>query len=242
MEEEPEPVASAPAPEPAPAPAPAPPPPPPPPPAPAPVAPAPAEAVADVAEEAEVAELKEMIKRPANSPPRKKAAPKGPKKPLPAWNDTPHRRVPPALRGLKTEREPWAQDANVYSDGMEGHGAVSRLRRMQGKRPPSADEMQREYEQGVELWKKEQGWNPTPFRNAPWQIRGLNPVTREPWFEDMAICARSPELRRRRTHAARAHDGRVGRLACCAHARLPLDSRAPLSHPALGCVVWVAHR
>jgi len=134
-----------------------------------------------------VAELKEMIKRPANSPPRKKAAPKGPKKPLPAWNDTPHRRVPPALRGLKTEREPWAQDANVYSDGMEGHGAVSRLRRMQGKRPPSADEMQREYEQGVELWKKEQGWNPTPFRNAPWQIRGLNPVTREPWFEDMAI-------------------------------------------------------
>ena len=38
---------------------------------------------------------------------------------------------------------------------------------MQQKRPPTADEMQREYEQGVEMWKKEQGWNPTPFRNAP---------------------------------------------------------------------------
>jgi len=140
-----------------------------------------------VPEEAEVAELKEMIKRPAHSPPRKKAPSKGPTRPQAPWNDTPHRRVPPALRGLKTDREPWAKDANFYEGGMEGHGAVSRLRRMQNRRPPTQDEMQREYEQGVELWKKEQGWNPTPFRNAPWQIRGLNPVTREPWFEDMAV-------------------------------------------------------
>jgi hypothetical protein len=72
---------------------------------------------------------------------------------------------------------------------------MSRLRRVQGKKPPTAEEMQREYEQGIELWKKEQGWNPTPFRTAPWQIRGLNPVTREPWFEDMAVCTRLPEGR-----------------------------------------------
>ena len=174
------------------------------------------------AEEAEVAELKEMIKRPANSPPRKKAASKGPKKVLPAWNDTPHRACPPALRGIKTDREPWAKDEKAYEGGMEGHGAMSRLRRVQGKKPPTAEEMQREYEQGIELWKKEQGWNPTPFRTAPWQIRGLNPVTREPWFEDMAVCTRLPEGRGDGEGV-----GLMGSGAACAppwraHACLPL--------------------
>lgn len=30
-------------------------------------------------------------------------------------------------------------------------------------------------------------WDPTPFRNAPWPLRGLKPVTREPWYHDAAI-------------------------------------------------------
>ena len=64
------------------------------PPAPAAVASAPA------SEEAEVAELKEMIKRPANSPPRrKKRLPAKPMTERPAWNDSPLRGTPPALRG-----------------------------------------------------------------------------------------------------------------------------------------------
>uniref|UniRef100_A0A7S2JFS5 Uncharacterized protein n=1 Tax=Haptolina brevifila TaxID=156173 RepID=A0A7S2JFS5_9EUKA len=137
-------------------------------------------------EDAEVAELKEMIKRPPNSPPRnKKNKSKGPKKPLPEWDSTPHRPHPPALRGLKTDREPWAKDAKTYSDGMQGHGAVRR--RGATVRQPRREEIEREYREGYEKWMKEAGWNSTPFRNAPWQIRGLNPVTREPWFEDMAI-------------------------------------------------------
>ena len=161
-------------------------------PAPADAAPAPAAVYVEAAEEAEVAELKEMMKRPPNSPPRKspKKKPTGPKKPQPEWNATPHRSTPPALRGIKTNREPWASDAQVYADGMSGHGAVRR--RAQQARQPTREEMEREYREGVEKWKKEQAWNATPFRNAPWQIRGLNPVTREPWFEDMAIC--TPQL------------------------------------------------
>ena len=30
-------------------------------------------------------------------------------------------------------------------------------------------------------------WDPTPFRNAPWPLRGLKPVTREPWSIDAQI-------------------------------------------------------
>lgn len=164
---------------------------------PQPAAPAPvpaAAAPAPVNEEAEVAELKEMIKRPPNSPPRSKgkakAKPSKPAKPMPEWNATPHRACPPALRGLKTDREPWAKDANAYQEGMSGHGAVASKRRQQAVRQPKPEEIERQYREGYENWMKEAGWNATPFRNAPWQIRGLQPVTREPWFEDMAICTR----------------------------------------------------
>mgnify|MGYP004157003163 CR=1 FL=1 len=49
---------------------------------------------------ADVAALKEMIKRPPNSPPRrkKKASPAKAMAPRPEWNATPHRSAPPALR------------------------------------------------------------------------------------------------------------------------------------------------
>jgi len=30
-------------------------------------------------------------------------------------------------------------------------------------------------------------WDTSTFRNAPWPLRGLKPVTREPWFHDAAI-------------------------------------------------------
>lgn len=137
-----------------------------------------------------MAELKEMIKRPPNSPPRKnkgKAKAKSPVKPQAEWNSTPHRPTPPALRGLKTDREPWAKDANVYTGGMDGHGAVMSKRRQNTMRQPKREDIERQYREGYENWIKEAGWNSSPFRNAPFQIRGLNPVTREPWFEDMAI-------------------------------------------------------
>ena len=71
-------------------------------------APPPPKAEVVVTEEAEVAELKELMKRPKNSPPRKKKAkPKTARAPMPEWNSTPWRASPPALRGLKTTREPW---------------------------------------------------------------------------------------------------------------------------------------
>ena len=41
----------------------------------------------------------------------------------PTWNSSPFREVPPALRGCKPiTPEPWARDALVYEEGMNGHG------------------------------------------------------------------------------------------------------------------------
>lgn len=41
----------------------------------------------------------------------------------PAWDSSPHKPTPPALKGCKpVTPEPWARDAEVYEDGMSGHG------------------------------------------------------------------------------------------------------------------------
>ena len=191
-EPEPEPPAPPPPPEPA-----APPPPPPPPPPAAAAEPTPPEAASssatpeEAAEEKEVAELKEMMKRPKHSPPRKKKpVTSRPAAPKPEWNSTPHRSCPPSLKGIKTQREPWAKDDKFYEEGMQGHGAKPvgpGARAARPKAAPSPDDVEREYQKEYKNWLRRTQWNSTPFRNCPDQLRGLQPVTREPWYEDMAI-------------------------------------------------------
>ena len=139
-----------------------------------------------------MAELKEMMKRPPNSPPRRKKKPQTqrPFKPQAEWNSTPHRACPPSLRGLKTEREPWSTDEKFYAEGMKGHGAAPKARpgsSSKSKAPPSQAKVEQEYQEEYGKWMRRTGWNSTPFRNAPDPIKGLKPVTREPWYEDMAI-------------------------------------------------------
>lgn len=89
-------------------------------------------------------------------------------------------------------REPWARDQHVYQDGMSGHGATQAERSLRAgltrqKAPPSQEQLEKEYREDYQKWLKRTGWNSTPFRNAPEQLKGLSPVTREPWFEDMAV-------------------------------------------------------
>ena len=138
-----------------------------------------------------MAELKEMIKRPANSPPRRKKLVSKPMTNRPEWNSTPLRKEPPALRGIKTNREPWAKDEGVYAAGMQGHGAVARGPPPRA-RAPSPEKVEAQYNEEYSKWMKRTGWNPAPFRNAPDPIKGLKPVTREPWYEDMAIVSAAP--------------------------------------------------
>ena len=64
-------------------------------------------------EEEEVEQLREMFKKEPS--PKKKAKAPTNRSPPPPWNDRPMRPAPWALRGLKTNREPWAEDAAVYN-------------------------------------------------------------------------------------------------------------------------------
>lgn len=174
-----------------------------------------------------MAALKEMIKRPANSPPRrkKKSAPAKPMTHRPEWNSTPLRGQPPALRGIKTNREPWAKDLDIYDRGMTGHGAKPNKSPQRGKTPPSPEQMEAQYQDEYNKWVRRTGWNATPFRNAPDPIKGLKPVTREPWYEDMAIVrARRP---RQYLPSASRPDRHTPRGPSAAPARCTAPQRRP---------------
>ena len=100
------------------------------------------------------------------------------------------RHAPPALRGIKTNREPWAKDSKIYKESLDGHGLEGEGRARSQRtatRSPSPQQLEKKYREEHHNWIKRTQWNSTPFRNAPDQLRGIKPVTREPWFEDMAI-------------------------------------------------------
>lgn len=134
-------------------------------------------------EAAEVEELKEMFKSsPETKRKTKKKAPMRPFEPSSSWNDSPMRPAPWALRGLKTVREPWAEDAMVYNKkfgslhdakfGPSNQASASHMLGRNMREVPRADGSL---------------WDSSTFKNAPWPLRGLKPVTREPWYHDAAI-------------------------------------------------------
>ena len=102
--------------------------------------------------------------------------------PMPEWNSTPWRASPPALRGLKTTREPWAKDEKTYNEGLAGHGARPNKPSMSAPKQVSPEKAEAAYRTEYNNWLRRTNWNPTPFRNAPDPIKGLKPVTREPWY------------------------------------------------------------
>ena len=97
----------------------------------------------EIVEATEVNELKELIGRPTKTravtraqraktqrSPKRRPAKMLSQRPLPAWDSSPHRPEPSALRGLKAEREPWyADEQGWFSDAMVGNGAIARIRK-----------------------------------------------------------------------------------------------------------------
>jgi hypothetical protein len=159
-------------------------------------------------EEEEVEQLREMFKK--ESPPRKKKTSSTARSPPPPWNDSPMRPAPWALRGIKSQREPWAEDAAVYnkkcvlpsSACAGGHearsdvaraadAAVRRFGNLHGAKFGPSNQAAAAHMLGrnTREMPKADGttWDPSTFRNAPWPLRGLKPVTREPWYHDAAI-------------------------------------------------------
>jgi hypothetical protein len=173
-----------------------PPPPPPPPPAPAVAAassPAPAPALSSSAsppkvknEEQEVKELRQLFNRegshatsPATQKRKKKvkSAREKSEKEMPPWNSAPMRPTPPGLKGMKARREPWSEDARVYN---KKFGDLSEAN-FGGKDRPVEGADAHLTRHREETRPDGTMWDSSVFRNAPWQLRGLKPVTREPW-------------------------------------------------------------
>ena len=53
---------------------------------------------------------------------------------------------------------------------------------MSAPKQVSPEKAEAAYRTEYNNWLRRTNWNPTPFRNAPDPIKGLKPVTREPWY------------------------------------------------------------
>jgi len=92
------------------------------------------------------------------------------------------RPAPWALRGIKSQREPWAEDAAVYNKKFGNLHSAKFGPSNQASAAQMLGRNLREVPKGDGTT-----WDPSTFRNAPWPLRGLKPVTREPWYHDAAI-------------------------------------------------------
>ena len=116
------------------------------------------------------------------------------------WNSSVHRSTPSTLRGIKplpgTTLEPWAQDAVIYAskDGMDEMGGVAIFDPEQahaiGDLVAQARAAKKKHAlssaAGSSTAKVFQGpgWNSTTQRTVPYALRGIQPVTNEPWSND----------------------------------------------------------
>lgn len=113
------------------------------------------------------------------------------------WDSSPHRYVPPSLRGIKPiTTEPWVRDAVVYArktgdfelevdDHLEAYNDESVLDSNNGYVSKiTATGLKRNASIGGngQPW-----WDSSPLRHCPHVLRGIQPVTREPWAIDEQI-------------------------------------------------------
>ena len=124
------------------------------------------------------------------------------------WDSTPHRSCPSNLRGLKPiTSEPWSRDAAVYSTNT-GSFEMQYNVEMDGLgREEYNDESVLDSNQGYVSHITATGlkknsslafggglnasgqpmWDSSPLRHCPHVLRGISPVTREPWAIDEQI-------------------------------------------------------
>ena len=114
------------------------------------------------------------------------------------WDETQHKYCPPVLRGLKpTTTEPWTRDAIVYarkagSFEREANVEMDGLA-VEEYEDESALDSNNGYATRVTatgLDRQSGGkpsWDASTFRPCPFVLRGMKPVTREPWVFDERI-------------------------------------------------------
>lgn len=150
----------------------------------------------DVDEEAEVAELMEML---GSSPGSQRMSARDlsarQERFLEAgWDPSPHRNPPPSIKYIKPQtREPWAIDADVYNKGQYAIDTTDydKPTRYGMDVDPPLTQYRLDYA-GERVKAKPGGskpapqWNSQPFRSVPYPLRGIKPApgATEPWVQD----------------------------------------------------------
>lgn len=107
------------------------------------------------------------------------------------WDGSVHRSTPANLRGMKpmtgVTMEPWARDAAIYAGvDVEGNGeepAQASLSSMIAK-TRAAKKSGGNAAPSAKAAPIGPGWNSSPQKNTPYALRGIKPVTNEPWTGD----------------------------------------------------------
>ena len=133
------------------------------------------------------------------------------------WDPTPHRVMPPFLSGIKAvTEEPWSRDARVYAHKF---GSFERManQQMDGSRLEEYnDESILDSTNGYEVKvtatglankKGQPTWDSSTYRPCPFVLRGIRPVTREPWVFDERIYNRDTTPGNRAAASCRACGG-----------------------------------
>ena len=144
-------------------------------------------------EEEEIAELQALgINHPARRRFREREQRRKLEEKEKSWNATPFRTTPANLRGIKcTTKEPWSIDQKFYQkktgsmeydvNSQEGYDDTSVL-------AASAGYTSQVTASGLKgKLGGQPGWNSSTLRPVPHTLKGLKPVTREPWAVDAAI-------------------------------------------------------
>jgi len=150
----------------------------------------------DVDEEAEVAELMEMLGASPGSQRMSARDLTGRQERFleAGWDASPHRNPPSALWGLKPQtREPWAIDADFYnkSEYAIDTSDYAKPTRYGMDMDPPLSEYRIDYERERVVAKPGSrkpapAWNSSPFRSVPYPLRGIKPApgATEPWVQD----------------------------------------------------------
>ena len=112
------------------------------------------------------------------------------------------------LAGKKVREEPWSLDASWFvkllqlQDPAQGSNAQDRFwdataRDVYREESWSASARKR-VEQKRLKERPKPAWDRTPMHHQPWALRGLKPVTREPWDVDMKIREQHDPVKLRR--------------------------------------------
>ena len=124
------------------------------------------------------------------------------------WDSSKHTICPPNLKGLKpVTHEPWARDATVYAQktgsfervaNRDQHGSKTDFvtqyndESVLDSNNPDAARRYRSHVTATGLAKnaslgEQPKWDSSPLRHCPHVLRGISPVTREPWWHDEQV-------------------------------------------------------